>query len=92
MIYADASDGEFPSPPSDTSEEESVLSDVEGDVNTSELLRRAKEAGNIRDNPRTGSKKGGPVPRRVAEPHKRRKGAETVADSAKSPEGPKRKK
>ena len=64
---------------------------MEGDINTSELLRRAKEAGNIGDNSRTPSKRGVPDPSRAAEPHKKRKGAETVADSAKSPEGPKRK-
>ena len=46
----------------------------------------------MRDNPRTGSKKEGLVPSRVADPHKKRKGAETVADSDKSPEGPRKKK
>ena len=78
--------------PSDTSEDESVLSDVEGNVDTSELMRRAKEAGNMLDNPRTGSKKGGPVPGRAAEQPKKRKGAMTAADSEKSPEGPRKKK
>ena len=65
---------------------------MEEEANTSELIRRAKEAGNICDSPRTGPKRGVPDSIRRAGPHRKRKGAETVADSVKSIEGPKKKK
>ena len=92
LIYAETSYGEFSPEPSDESEEESDLSDVEEDANTSELIRRAKEAGNIRDNPRTSAGRGTPDPSKKAGPQKKRKGAETVVDSVKSPEGLKKKR
>ena len=92
MIYTEASDGKFPLPPSDESDEESDLSDVEKDAKTSELIRRVKEAGNIHDNTRTGSGRGTSDPNKKAGPQKKRKGAETVVYSIRSPEGPKKKK
>ena len=89
---AEASDGEIPAEPSDESEDELNLTDVEKVTSTIELIRKAIEAGNIRNNPKTGSGADNPDTNKQAESNKKRKGAETVDDSAKSPEGPKKKK
>ena len=78
---AEASDGEIQVEPSDKSEDELNLMDVETDTSTTELIRKAKEAGN----PRTRSGADNPDPGKQAETNRKRKGAETVVDSAKSP-------
>ena len=68
------------------------FTDMEKDTSTTELIRKAKEAGNIHSKPRTGSGAYNPDSNKQAESNRKRKGAETVDDSAKSPEGPKKKK
>ena len=75
----------------DENEDELDLTDVEETyTSTTELIRKAKEAENICSNPRSGSGADNPATSKQAESNRKRKGAETVVDSAKSPEAPKK--
>ena len=78
--------------PSDDSEDDTNLTDVDKGTTTAELIEKAKRAGNIRNNPKTVNRAEDPDINKQAEHNKKRKVVEVVDDSVKTPEGPKRKK
>ena len=92
FFSTEASDGELPAEPdSDESKDDSKLTNVDPKINTSDLVERAKRAGNICNNQAT------PVPISntvtIDDPpqSRKRKAQESVSEVSQTTENPKRK-